>query len=296
MYMKRSVAFVLAFFVLALSCGFLSVYDVLCAKEDSVKMKNGHLFEEKEPMNKDMADYAVKLFRKISDTYLSDNECYFLLIPDKYMYLSDKKSDYDEYYEYIKKSLTFAKMIEVYDLIDESDYYFTDMHLRQEKTVDIARRVSEAMGNDVSLEFEKVDVESEFFGNYADEYKGKIPQDKLVYLTNDTVNNLTTKENISIYDFEKLVGDEPYEFFLSGNQSVVTINNENAGSEKRLVVFRDSFASSFAPLISESYSEIVLVDLRYIMSDMVDEYVDFENADVLFMYSATLINSSLCMR
>ena len=76
----------------------------------------------------------------------------------------------------------------------------------------------------------------------------------------------------------------------------MTIKNPNAENDRKLVIFRDSFASSFAPLLSENYSEIVLIDLRYIMSDMVREYVDFENADVLFMYSTRLINNSLCMR
>ncbi len=297
MYMKRTVALVLAFVMLLLSCGFVAMSDVLFGKEqENVQHRNGHLFEEKEPMNVDMADYAVRLFQKISDTYLDDNECYFLLVPDKYMYLMDKKNDYDEYYEYIKESMPFAKMIETYDLISENDYYFTDMHLRQENTVDIAQRVSDALGNDTKLEFEKRAVDCEFYGNFADEYRGEVKPDELFYLTNDAIENLKTDENISIYDFEKLKTSEPYEFFLSGNQSVVTIKNESAESDKRLVVFRDSFASSFAPLLSECYREIVLVDLRYIMSDMVGEYVDFENADVLFMYSTTLINSSLCMR
>ncbi len=294
--MKRNVAFILAIVLLLLSCGFVAVYDVLYVKEDSVQMKDGHLFEEKEPMNRDMADYAVKLFNKINDSYLTDNECYFLLLPDKYMYLKDKKSDYDDYYDYIKESLEFSKMIDVYDLISENDYYLTDMHLKQENTVDIAQRVSDVMGNDIKLDFEKVAVDCDFYGNLKKEYKGDVSPDKLFYMTNDTVENLETDENISIYDFEKLKTSEPYEFFLSGNQSIVTIKNEGAKSDKRLVIFRDSFASSFAPLLSDSYSEIILIDLRYIMSDMVGEYVDFERADVLLMYSTTLINNSLCMR
>ena len=127
-------------------------------------------------------------------------------------------------------------------------------------------------------------------------YSSKVQPDELFYLTNSTIENLKTKEDIFIYDFEKLDTDEPYEFFLSGNQSVVHIKNEKAKSDKRLVIFRDSFASSLAPLLADSYSEIVLIDLRYIMSDMIGEYVDFENADVLFMYSTKLINNSLCMR
>ena len=295
--MKRTVAFVLAFVMLVLSCVFVAISDTFFEKKkDNIQLKNGHLFEEKEPMNRDMADYAVRLFQKVKDTYLTDNECYFALLPDKYMYLSDKKSDYNDYYNFIKDSLPFARMIETYDLIDENDYYFTDMHLKQENTVELAQRVSDTMGNDIKLEFEKVAVECDFYGNYSDEYSGKIQPDELFYLTNDTVENLKTDDNISIYDFNKLQTDEQYEFFLSGNQSVVTIKNESVENEKRLIIFRYSYACSFAPLLSDSYSEIVLVDLRYIMSDLVGEYVDFVDADVLFMYSTTLINSSLCMR
>ena len=294
--MKRTVAFIVAFVVLVLSCGFLVWSDGFFEEEEAVQYKDGHLYEESEPMNRDMADYAVRLFDKISNTYLSDNECFFLLVPDKYMYLCDKKSDYDEYYNFIKESMPYAKMIDIYDLLDKNDYYFTDMHLRQENTVDVAQRVLDALSNDVQLKFEKKPVDCDFYGNYADEYTGKVSPDELFCLTNDTIENLKTDENISVYDFEKLNTDEQYEFFLSGNQSVVTIKNVNVKNDKRLVIFRDSFACSFAPLLSESYSEIVLVDLRYIMSDSVGEYVDFENADVLFMYSTTLVNNSLCMR
>lgn len=295
--MKRTVAFIVAFVILVLSCGFLVWSNSYFVEEqEAVQLKDGHLFEEKEPMNRDMADYAVRLFQKIKNTYLSDNECYFLLLPDKYMYLCDKKSDYDEYYNFIKESLPFAKMIGVYDLIDENDYYFTDMHLRQEKTIDVAQRVLSELSKDAKLEFERKAVDCDFFGNYADEYSSEISPDELFYLTNDTIENLKTDDNISVYDFEKLKSDEQYEFFLSGNQSIVTIKNDSAENDDRLVIFRDSYACSFAPLLSESYSEIVLVDFRYIMSDSVGEYVNFENADVLFMYSTTLINNSLCMR
>ena len=295
--MKRTVAFLLAVAMLLLSCGFVAVSYVFFEKEqESVQLKDGHLFEEKEPMNQDMANYAVRLFEKISNSYLSDNECYFMLVPDKYMYLCDKKNDYDEYYDFIKESLPFSQMIDVYDLLEENDYYFTDMHLRQEKTVDVAQRVLDTLSDDAQLEFEKVAVDCDFYGNYADDYSKKVAPDELFYLTNDTIENLKTDDDISIYDFEKLDTSEQYEFFLSGNQSVVTIKNDNAENDKRLVIFRDSYACSFAPLLCENYSEIVLVDLRYIISDSVGEYVDFENADVLFMYSTTLINNSLCMR
>ena len=296
--MKRSTAFVVAFVMLVLACGFVAFSDAVMKKnnDSDVVFIDGHLTEKTESMRLKMAEYAAGLFQKVKEEYLFENDCYFVLVPDKYMYLYGKKSDYDEFYSYIKENLSFVQMIDIYDLIDSDDYYFTDMHLRQENMVDIAQRISDCMKNTEKLSFEKVMVDVDFFGNYAKRYNRMVEPEEFFYLTNDTIKNLETVENVSIYDFEKLETDDPYEFFLSGNQSVVTIKNEKSESDKRLVIFRDSFASSFAPLLSENYSEIVLIDLRYIMSDMIGEYVDFENADILFMYSTRLINNSLCMR
>lgn len=296
--MKRNISLILMSVILVISCGFLSVSQVLVFGDTNteVEYKNDHLFELQEPMNEKMADYAINLLKKINENYLTDNNCYFVLIPDKYMYLCDKKSDYEQYYDYLSENLSFVDFIEVYDLIESDDYYFTDMHLRQEKSIDVMKRISESMNNDFESDFEKITVDTAFCGDYYDDYKKKAEPESFCYLTNDTIENLTTKEDIPIYDFEKLETDKPYEFFLSGNQSIVTIKNEKAESDKRLVIFRDSFSSSLSVLLSQNYSEIVLVDMRYIMSDIVGDYVSFENADVLFMYSTTLINNSLCMR
>jgi hypothetical protein len=83
-----------------------------------------------------------------------------------------------------------------------------------------------------------------------------------------------------------------YELFLGGNSPLVTIENPNAKEEKELVIFRDSFASSLAPLLIPGYSKISLVDIRYMQSDYVGNFVDFENADVLFLYSPSLLNAA----
>jgi hypothetical protein len=95
---------------------------------------------------------------------------------------------------------------------------------------------------------------------------------------------------------DKAKGKDAYEMFLSGNQPLVTIRNEKNESGKRLVIFRDSFGSSLVPLLADGYSEIVLVDLRYLTSEKIGELVDFENADVLFLYSTLLLNNSRGMR
>ena len=296
--MKRTVAFITAILMLLLSCVFLVLTEneITENAEDDIFEINGSLVEIEPPMNKTMADYAVRLFTVIKNENLSNNNCYFMLIPDKYKYLADKKSEYDEFYSYMSTSLDFAEAIDVYDLLSADDYYRTDPHIKQECLVDVANRILETAGRNQAKSYEEHTVDTPFYGTYFYRSKLNVLPDELVYLNSKTIEGLKTAEGINVYNFKKLGTDEPYEFFLSGNQTIVTINNKSATEDKRLIVFRDSFASSLAPLLCEGYSQVVLVDLRYIMSEYLGDFVNFENADVLFIYSTTVINNSFSMK
>ena len=83
-----------------------------------------------------------------------------------------------------------------------------------------------------------------------------------------------------------------YDIFLSGAISLIKITNPMGDDGKKLVVFRDSFSSSLTPLLMSGYSEIILIDTRYINPVMMSRYVEFTNQDVLFLYSTLVINSS----
>jgi hypothetical protein len=65
-----------------------------------------------------------------------------------------------------------------------------------------------------------------------------------------------------------------------------------SGKNKRLIIFRDSYTSSLAPLLLEMYGEIDLIDLRYISSNLIGDYVDFNNADILFLYGVLVVNGA----
>ena len=58
------------------------------------------------------------------------------------------------------------------------------------------------------------------------------------------------------------------------------------------MVFRDSFGSAMAPLLAADYGKITLIDIRYIQADLLEKYVDFAGADVLFLYSTLVLNNS----
>ena len=80
--------------------------------------------------------------------------------------------------------------------------------------------------------------------------------------------------------------------FLGGSKSLISIENPNAKTDRELVMFRDSFGSSIAPLLAEDYAKITLVDIRYLPVERIGNYIDFKDQDVLFLYSTSVLNHS----
>ena len=95
-----------------------------------------------------------------------------------------------------------------------------------------------------------------------------------------------------MYDFIKGDGKDPYELFLSGSLSYITIENPAVQTDRELVIFRDSFGSAIAPLLATGYQKITLLDVRYLSSYSLPSLIDFKNQDVLFLYSTSVLNHS----
>ena len=72
----------------------------------------------------------------------------------------------------------------------------------------------------------------------------------------------------------------------------MTIENPQAPQGKKLIIFRDSFASALAPLLASGYSKITLADIRYIHPAHLPSSLDFAGCDVLFLYSTLILNNS----
>ena len=76
----------------------------------------------------------------------------------------------------------------------------------------------------------------------------------------------------------------------------MTVTNPAADTDRELVIFRDSFGSSLAPLLIEDYAKITLVDIRYIQSDFLGQFIEFDGQDVLFIYGTTILNDSFTLK
>ena len=94
----------------------------------------------------------------------------------------------------------------------------------------------------------------------------------------------------------KLDSRDLYDVYLSGAKALLTIENPNAGTGRELVIFRDSFGSSIAPLLLTDYAKVTLVDIRYVQPELLEQYLDFHGQDVLFLYSTLVLNSSAALK
>lgn len=66
-----------------------------------------------------------------------------------------------------------------------------------------------------------------------------------------------------VFDENRLLDKDQYAAFFGGNYGLVRIENENARSEEKLLILKDSYANILVPFLINDYREIVMVDLRH---------------------------------
>lgn len=272
------------------------------ADNNDVYMAEGYVSKLDYPLSQNAMEKAVRKFTSIYDTYIqgTNAKVYTAWIPDKNYFLAEKNGylsyDYDEMYEFLNDNLDFATYIEIRDLLSLEDYYYTDTHWKQENILPVAQHLAVSMGVELQAEYEIQQLETPFYGVYYGQLALPVAPDQIVYLDHPSfsdcriINHETGKE-IPMYQMELAVGRDPYEMYLSGSLSMITIENPNATTDKELVIFRDSFGSSITPLLVEGYRKITLIDARYINEVMIGNFVEFTNQDVLFLYSTGVLNN-----
>lgn len=269
---------------------------------NGIYIKDGYISKMEYPLNPASISYAAKRLRYVYEKYLenTDVQTYLSIIPDKNYYLKDGrrlKLDYQSLVTQMKEETAFAKYIDIMDMLKIEHYYKTDTHWKQEYLVPVAKRIASEMGVVLENSYEEKQLETKFYGVYYGQAALPMKPDRITYLTNPMLERVTVYDHQNnkkgtIYDMEKANGKDPYEMFLSGPLSFITIENETADTQKELVVFRDSFGSSIVPLFAEGYRKITVVDIRYIHPDMLGRLLEFDKQDVLFLYSTLVLNNS----
>ena len=259
------------------------------------------------PMHADSLDYAASRFTWIYENLLkdADTRVWLSVVPDKNYFLAAANGypsmDYAAFVAALREKMPYADYVDILDALSIDDYYTTDAHWRQEKLSAVAAKLADALGITVETDYDAVTSDVPFYGVYYGQSALPLPADKLIYLTNETLQNcrvydFETGDYIAVYDTDMLTGKDPYQAFLSGSKSLLTIENPAATNDRELILFRDSFGSSIAPLLASGYAKITLVDIRYVSPNMLGRFLDFTGKDVLFLYSTSVLNSSETMK
>lgn len=241
---------------------------------------------------------------------------YFGVIPSKEFYHPDVALDGKESYinivSILEKYLKNMTYIDIYQTLSYDDYFKYDIHWKQEELGETVEMIAHAMGSGhrfsgdytehslypfYGMEATKKPINSKEPMETANKNQGET----LIYLTNDSIDNSSVyhyenKETSKVYTLEEFRTQEPYGIFLSGADPLLTIENPLATTKQELIIFRDSFGSSLAPLLIEAYAKITLVDLRYIASDYVGEFITFTDQDVLILNSTQVLKNSIMLK
>ena len=286
----------------------LAVRDLFREKDNNgIYIADGYAAKLDYPLHEDSLDHAADRFRYVYEAYLKGTgaNIYLSVIPDKNYFLAAENGypamDYEALFSLMREKTDFAEYIDLTDTLSLPSYYRTDTHWRQEMLVPTVKALADAMGVSLTADFTEITLDTPFYGVYRGQSALPMAPDKLAYLTNDIIDHCRVYdyENdayLPVYTLEKADGSDPYEIFLSGPKSLLRIENPNAQTDRKLIVFRDSFAASLVPLLAEGYSEITLVDIRYLSPAALGKFIDFTAQDVLFLYSASVLNDSATIK
>lgn len=279
-------------FLMSSSSGYASVED--------------HLTKLTPTLDESQIQYAIELLNGVLDSHPEIGSAYCAVVPDKNYYLTQLTNqpslDYNVLFEMTRD--IHAQQIPLTHLLTIDEFYRTDSHWRQERILPVAEAICEAMGVPVpdSNSYHATALEG-FKGLYYELTETPPEPDTLVYLRNDAIDNAIVKHmdnhldmvELPMYDQDPIYNDrrDSYDFFLGGPESLITIENPNAKTDRHLIMIRDSFGSSLAPLLVDSYAKITLLDFRYIKTYALKfTDLDFTDADVLVLYSTAMFNSA----
>ena len=181
---------------------------------------------------------------------------------------------------------------------EEYIYYRTDHHwttygafltyqLWAEKNSIDARNIED---------FQRVTVSNEFYGTH----QSKINLENIKFDTIERFDNknplditmeIQFRGNGGIEAFDSMYLDkflktkDKYSYFIGGNNSLVTIENKNKETERKILVIKDSYAHCFIPFLANDFQKIIVLDLRYYKKSSLDIIKEEGITDILILYN-----------
>ena len=281
-------------------------YQILGMKDNNgLYQADGHLMKLDYPLNTSQASMAIGKFNAMIAAHPEMHQAYYSIIPDKNYFLAEANGyptmDYAALLE--AASSIQGQYIDIFPYLTVDDFYTTDSHWRQECIVPVAQALASAMGTHADGQ-DAYTPESRpgFYGVYAGQSAVAAKPDSITVMHSPVTDSAIVtspehpNETLPVYNWDDFQGMDPYDTYLSGPEALLEIENPLAENNRHLVLFRDSFGSSISPLLLSAYRHVTVVDLRYMTSAIVHQTVDFENADVLFLYSTGMFNAGATIK
>ena len=173
----------------------------------------------------------------------------------------------------------------------EEIYYRTDHHWTTLGAFYGANAILDAMGmEELNLsDYSPTEVSHSFLGtDYSSAGAWWIEPDTITAYVpaegKEVISNFTGREEEGrLYAPEQLEVKNKYAYFLGGNQPLCVI--KSGGEGQKLLVIRDSYSDCLAPFLSERFSEVHLLDLRYYRLSPANYIRDNDIDAVLFLYN-----------
>ncbi|MGN1126837.1 MAG: DHHW family protein [Ruminococcus sp.] len=208
------------------------------------------------------------------------------IMDDKLPYVHKNYLD-DNYYNTIRSScqrdgLTFVDLRDTFKSHknDTQLYYKTDHHWTTGGAYLAYRSLCEEWGIKAK-EKSNFDIEQnrDFYGTTYNTSAFWLNESDTIEVWKNRKNSSTceitssgtTKSYDSMYFPKQLEGEDKYTVFLNGNNPVTTIKNPDNKGKENLLVIKDSFSHCLAPFLSENFSQITLVDMRYYKKTVSEE-------------------------
>lgn len=266
------------------------------------------IYKLDDAIDESSVEWSANRIYYIYERYLKENthQVGLSIIPNKTYYLKDDigypKMNYEKFcFDIATKLPTEIKIVNIKNALSLDSYYKTDTHWKQETLPLVTEELLAYFQKNVDLpNYKKEMLTDTFKGVYYGQLALPIRADTIEYLTSNEQEQYDVfcydsgeAVPMKLYDFEKSNGHDSYEFFLSGSKALVTIHNKSISDGSHMILFRDSFGSSIAPLLASGYEKVTLVDIRYLSPALLDKFIDFKDADALFLYSAQILNHSV---
>lgn len=285
-------------------------FDVYRQKDNNgIYIAGGNVCKLDETLKPEQVQAMADKTNSVYERYLQGMNVHFAVIPDKNYFAAAQNGypamDYAELDRLLREALSpdilYHGMAPCKDLTLD-DYYRTDLHWRQERLQSVVGSLAEAM------DFAPPDwsaytqtEHSPFYGAYCGQSALNVGYDTLVTLENaatdaSVVTGAEFTGEKAVYDEADLTALDGYDLYLGGANAILTVENPTGTTGRELILFRDSFGSSLAPLLLSGYDKITLIDLRYVSPDLLPQFVEFSGQDVLFLYNTGIINAGMLLK